>query len=189
MTLEIIGDRKILSELGNRKRIEILKYLHDNGWCYSAKVAGAVKLHTAIVSNFLDICSEYGIVEKRFVRGKRRGFYEYKLKAPEFWIKVKVVQEANEQKIMFLREVLAYCERVFGRARTEAIKSRLGEKIRYWIDNGEGKIVSVSEIEYAEKQIFEELANLAGVENAKKILEKTKEEIKNEENKVRNKRI
>ncbi|MCX8173464.1 MAG: ArsR family transcriptional regulator [Thermoplasmata archaeon] len=186
LPLEINGDRKIFSELGNRKRMEILKYLHQNGWSSSVKIAKAVKLHTAIVSNFLALCADYGIVEKRFVRGKRRSFYEYKLKTPEFYIQVKVFEDTDEQKIKKMREVLAYCERIFGKARAEAMRSLLDERVRQWIEEDRDGNVPSSKIKAAEKQIYEALVNLAGIQNAKKILEKIEEEMKNEEDKIRN---
>ncbi|MEM3445124.1 MAG: hypothetical protein QW115_04050 [Thermoplasmata archaeon] len=181
LMLEINGERKILSELGNRKRIEILRYLHQNGWCSSIKVSRAVKLHTAIVSKFLSLCAEHGILEKRFVRGKRRGFYEYRLRAPEFYIKVRIGEEDASVRIRILRGVLAYSEQVFGNTRTEAIKDLLDRKVRELIDSGKGK-VPYTVLENVEKQVFEAISDLAGAENAKKIFEKIKEEIKNEKN-------
>lgn len=81
-----------------------------NGWCSSIKVARAIKLHTAVVSNFLALCAEYGILEKRFVRWKR---YEYKLKASEL------------ERTRILREVLAYCKQDFGDPMGKTIESSL----------------------------------------------------------------
>ncbi len=178
--LQVIeGDSKILSELGNKKRIEILRFISEKGWSNSTKIARSVGIHVAIVSKFLETCSEYGILERRLVRGRKRSYYEYNLRNQEFSIKLNFSTGKNiEQKLKILR-VLLYAEKVFGVARIEnIIKSEISKKMQASIEAGRCEGVEIEEVEKCEKLIVERLEKLAGRENALKIVEKIKQEVK-----------
>jgi DNA-binding transcriptional ArsR family regulator len=177
LPVEIIGDKHILAELGNRKRIDILEYVCENGWCSSSNVAKNVGLHIGIVSQFLNVCFEYGLMERRFVRGRRRGYYEYRLKDKKIQININLEKTSLQERIEFLRKLLAYCERVFGVSRTDAqIKSAVERDVLRCIETGKCNMLS-RKIDEAEKLIVSKIEEVAGTASAKLIVEKIRKEV------------
>ncbi len=82
--------------LGKEHTLDVMKYLHSNGWAKSSTVAKHCGLHIATASKYLEELHEIGLVDSRVGKGRTRKVVEYRLKDPKIELSMDISKWPRE---------------------------------------------------------------------------------------------